>query len=142
MLLSVRTWAPCYGGHGDASCLYIAGLSAVGGQGNASLCTCLDTLVLEVRETLLSVHAWTLSYWRTGKSVRVFTLCWWRMGKCFYLYVPRLSVDGGHGDGSLCTYLYSLLAEGTELLLSVRTWTLCWQRTRNCFSVGTWTHCW
>ena len=100
MLLSVRTWAPCYGGHGDASCLYIAGLSAVGGQGNASLCTCLDSLILEDRETLLSVHAWTLSYWRTGKP--------------FSLYVPELSAGGGYGIASLCTYLDSLLVEERE----------------------------
>ena len=78
---------------------------------------------------LLSVHAWTL--------------CWWRKRNCFSLYVPGLTAlympgishTGGQGNPSLCTYLDSLLAEGTELLLSVRTWTHCWWGTWRWFSL-------
>ena len=72
---------------------------------------------------LLSVHAWILSYWRSGKP--------------FSLYMPGLSHTGGQGNPSLCTYLDSLLAEGTELLLSVRTWTHCWWKRGNSFPLYT-----
>ena len=81
MLLSVRTWAPCYGGHGDASCLYIAGLSAVGGQGNVSLCTNLDSLLGKDREmVLLCVYLDSLLV---------------NNRNCFSLHVLGLSADGG-----------------------------------------------
>ena len=54
--------------------------------------------------------------------VQTWTLCWWKAMRCFSLYVPGVSAGGGHGDGSPCTYLESLLLEDRKMLLSARTW--------------------
>ena len=51
------------------------------------------------------------------------------------LYVSWLSAGAGWGNASLCTYLDTLQVEGRELLLAVRTWTLCWWRTWKWFSL-------
>ena len=70
--------------------------------------TYLDYLLLEGREMLLSVHDWTLSYWRTGKCFSLYVHCWGWTGNSLSLYT-----------------LDSLLVEDMDMILSVKTWTLC-----------------
>ena len=80
---------------GKCFSLYLPGHSAGGGYGDVSLCTNLDSLLVEDSELLLSVQTWTHCYGGQGnasRSVRILTLCSWRMGKCFSLYVPGLPV--------------------------------------------------
>ena len=58
MLPSVRTWTLCTyldSLYIPVLSLYMPGLSSSGGQGNATLCTCLDSLLVEDKELLLSV---------------------------------------------------------------------------------------
>ena len=53
-------------------------------------------------------------------SVRTWSLCQWMTGKYLSQYVPGLSADGKKGDGSLWTYLDSLLVEDMERVPSVQ----------------------
>ena len=69
-------------------------------------------------EFLFSVYTWTLCYGGQGN-----------------LYVSSLSADGGWVNASICMSLDSLLMEDMEMVLFVRTGTLCWRRARNCFSL-------
>ena len=150
MLLSVHAWTLCR--WRKRNCFSLDSL----------LCTCLESLILEDSwEALLSVHTWTLCWWRALNCFSLcvpgfiaggregiaslwtpWTLCWWRTWRRFSLYEPGLSASGGQGNASLCTYLdslctclVSLLVEDRGMLLSAHAWTLCWWRTRNCFSV-------
>ena len=112
MLLSAHAWTLCWWRTWRWFSLYMPGLSSSGGQGNATLCTCLDSLPVEEKELLLS-----------GLTAR---------------HMPGISHTGGQlGSPSLCTYLDSLLVEGTELLLSVRTWIHCWWKRGNSFPLDT-----
>ena len=112
-----------------AICIYIPGLSAIGGQGNYSLRTFLDSLLVEDREMLLSVHTWAHCWLRTRNriSVHTWTLCGWRTWRWFSLYEPRVSASGWQGNTYPSNkYLDSLLMEKMEMVLSGRTWTHCW----------------
>ena len=127
LFLYVRSWTLCWWRTGKCFSLYLPGHSAGGGYGDVSLCTNLDSLLVEDSELLLSVQTWTHCYGGQGnasRSVRILTLCSWRMGKCFSLYVPGLSASGGQENASFSTYLGSLLWRTWRYFLSLHTWTL------------------